>query len=136
MKTSLSLIQSVDPNGGEPEKGGKFENEATDHLHEKPLKSQHLSKEIQNSNVELNKSPAQKLGERMYTQWSTEQEELLEEMFGKFIRDKNFGWPKYDEIKVFCNQTGIREKALRNKINNERVKWTSLRKKRTEELNI
>ena len=31
--------------------------------------------------------------ERIYTQWSTDQEELLEEMFGKYIRDKNLGWP-------------------------------------------
>ncbi|XP_065658548.1 uncharacterized protein LOC136083069 [Hydra vulgaris] len=95
LKVSLCFYikKIVDPNGGDPEKGCKFENEATDHLHEKPLKSQHLSKEIRNSNVELNKSPAQKLEERMYTQWLTEQEEQLEEMFGEFIRDKNFGWP-------------------------------------------
>ncbi|XP_065659482.1 uncharacterized protein LOC124810414 [Hydra vulgaris] len=135
MKTSSSLIQTVDPNGCEPENGGKLESKTTDLLHEKPLNS-HPSKEIQNPNVELNHSPAQKFEERIYTQWSTEQEELLEEMFGIFIRDKNLGWLKYNEIKVFCNQTGVREKALRNKINNERVKWMSLRKKRTEELNI
>ena len=41
-----------------------------------------------------------------------------------------------DDMKTFRNQTGIREKTLRNKINNERAKWISLKKKRTAELNI
>ena len=63
--------------------------------------------------------------ERIYTQWSTEQEELLEEMFGKCIRDKNLGW--LSELNRIIFFTKLNAKALPLKkptVNKRSLVWT------------